>query len=628
MNVFMRITGHLACATGWALVCLTCPAKLLAQCEVQKLTAFDVGDFDVFGSSLSMSNDAVLIGAPQQDCATGFDCGASYVYRLSGSTWVQEQKLTAFDPASNRGFGISVSIDGNVAIVGAGLLNCAAGIYCGAAYVYRFDGSSWIGEQQLVAHDASSFDYFGSAVSISGNVAVVGAYLKQCASGLNCGAAYVFRFDGSTWTEEQKLADSEQHDVFGRSVSVSDDAAVVGAYGANCAAGFDCGAAFVYRFNGATWVHEQKLVASDASPGAMFGHVASLDHDVAMIGAPGGAAYAYRFNGLTWVEEQKLDLFEVEQAGAVAEFVQDISLRDGFAVVSTLEWDFLNQMEYSGSAFLYWFDGSTWVFQQTLRPSGLEVRDRFGYSVAVSANNAVVSAPADQWATGFGLGSACIFALGPDCNANGEADLCDIRDGDSDDADSDGIPDECEIISVSLDIKPGACPNPFNPKSRGVLSLAVVGSSVFDVTEIDTASLLLLRPTSHGGRVRPISDPPGHGPRIADVVTFFDAPPCHCLPQGPDGHDDLILKFSTSEMVEALNLDASAAGDSVMLTLTGFLKDGTPFAGMDCLHIVGPSVTPLSVEFAKQPSAAPNRPASEQRDDAVPTPVGRVPSKD
>ena len=83
-------------------------------------------------------------------------------------------KLTPADVEAGDQFGFSVSISGDVAVVGA-WGDDHAGLYSGSAYVYRFDGSTWVEEQKLTASDAAAWDSFGSSLSVSGDVAVVGA---------------------------------------------------------------------------------------------------------------------------------------------------------------------------------------------------------------------------------------------------------------------------------------------------------------------------------------------------------------------------------------------------------------------------------------------------------------------
>ena len=85
------------------------------------------------------------------------------------------------------------------------------------------------------------------------------------------GSAYIFEFDGSSWTEVAKLtaSDASIGDIFGRSVSISGDRAIVGAYG-NDDTGTNSGSAYIYHYNGSNWVQTTKLTASDAGSDDFF----------------------------------------------------------------------------------------------------------------------------------------------------------------------------------------------------------------------------------------------------------------------------------------------------------------------------------------------------------------------
>ena len=141
------------------------------------------------------------------------------------------------DGAELVGFGRSVSVSGDLALVGASG-DDDAGSNSGSAYVFRVDGSEWFEEAKLVASDAAGGDRFGISVALCGDVALVGAHEDDDADS-HSGSAYVFRFDGTTWVEEQKLTDGEQSDEFGRSVSVCGEVALVGRRNENTSPKFD-----------------------------------------------------------------------------------------------------------------------------------------------------------------------------------------------------------------------------------------------------------------------------------------------------------------------------------------------------------------------------------------------------
>ena len=367
--------------------------------EIAQLIASDAEGADNFGQSVSVEGDVALIGATG---ASGF-AGSAYVSRFDGSTWVEEQKLAASDAASFDLFGVSVALSGDVALIGA-QGDDDNGLGSGSAYVYRFDGLTWVEEQKLTASDGATDSRFGASVSLSGDVALIGA---EGDDGFT-GSAYVFRFDGSTWVEEQKLAASDPatSDFFGVSVSLSGDMALVGAQGDD---GFT-GSAYVYRFDGSTWVEEQKLTASDPAASDFFGVSVSLSGDVALIGAQGddgftGSAYVYRFDGSTWVEEQKLT---ASDAAGEDRFGVSVSLSGDVALIGASVDD-----GSTGSAYVYRSDGSTWAEEQKLTASNAAAGDLFGISVAVNGDVALIGARDDD-DHGSNSGSAYVF-FGANC---------------------------------------------------------------------------------------------------------------------------------------------------------------------------------------------------------------------
>jgi len=136
---------------------------------------------------------------------------------------------------------------------------------------------------------------------------------------------------------------------------------------------------------------------------------------------------------------------------------------------------------------------------------------------------------------------------------------------------------EAISLPVAVDIKPAACPNPLNVKSRGVLPVAILGSETFDVNSIDIVSVRL-------AGVAPVRS------GYEDVATpVSDANDCACTAQGPDGYIDLVLKFKTPDIAAALvdTYGTISKGDIFPLTLTGTLTNSRPIIGEDCIVIVG-----------------------------------------
>ena len=183
-----------------------------------------------FAWSVAVSGDQVMVGAPWEQTSE-YSGGAAYAYRFDGSVWTETAKLR---PSGNYGDGMgrSVALSGTVAVFGAesASVNGAAG--AGAAYVFRWSiDSGWIEEAKLTASDAGTFQHLGSSVAISGDTAIIGDQFDDTDSGSESGSVYVFRFDGTQWSEESKMlaSDGESGDAFGHAVGVSEDQVVVGA---------------------------------------------------------------------------------------------------------------------------------------------------------------------------------------------------------------------------------------------------------------------------------------------------------------------------------------------------------------------------------------------------------------
>ena len=151
----------------------------------------DAASDDAFGDSVAISGETVVVGAHLDDGAAGFDQGSAYVFVRSGAVWSQQQKLLAADAAAGDVFGCSVAISGETVVVGAWCVMARARARLGLClYAQR-----WSLEPAAEAgglRDAASFDTFGSSVAISGETVVVGARGDDGAAGVDQGSAYVF----------------------------------------------------------------------------------------------------------------------------------------------------------------------------------------------------------------------------------------------------------------------------------------------------------------------------------------------------------------------------------------------------------------------------------------------------
>src|SRR5262245_21948840 len=195
----------------------------------------------------------------------------------------QTNKLTTFAGTNPFNFGVSVSFAGNTAVIGAD----QGGVGNGRAYVFVRSGGTWVQQAQLTASDAAPADFFGGAVSVYGNTALVGADRDDHSGGSDAGSAYVFVRSGAVWTQQAKLtaSDAASNDLFGHSVSIYGDTAVVGSVLDTNAGGTNAGSAYVFVRSGTVWTQQAKLTASDAGGGDNFGQSVSISGDTALIGA-------------------------------------------------------------------------------------------------------------------------------------------------------------------------------------------------------------------------------------------------------------------------------------------------------------------------------------------------------
>ncbi len=210
----------------------------------QKLLAPDGAAGAQFGWSVAIDGETTIVGANLDDGAA-LDAGAAYVFDRAGTTWSFTTKLVASDAAATSFFGQSVSLSGNAVLIGAPAAD-GAEADSGSAYLFRHDGTAWLEEQIITAGDGQALDNFGGAVALSGELAIIGARGEDEAAN-RAGAAYAFTRTEGSWTEFTKLmaSDAAADDFFGASVAASQGRAVAGAIFSD---GIDENAGRVYAF--------------------------------------------------------------------------------------------------------------------------------------------------------------------------------------------------------------------------------------------------------------------------------------------------------------------------------------------------------------------------------------------
>ncbi|MEE4329997.1 MAG: hypothetical protein V2J10_03965, partial [Wenzhouxiangella sp.] len=348
------------------------------------------GPGDGLGYSVSLSGDRALVGG-----SSLLDTGAAIVFLFSGSDWEQESVLVPSDGESNDGFGQSVSIDGARALVGAAGDDIASNQAQGSAYVFDLVGGNWIESAKLTASDGAQLDGFGVSVSLLGNRALIGSDGSNVDGNAGQGSAYVFEFAGGSWSESAKLtaSDGNAFDNFGFSASLASDRALIGAFGDDIGTSDDQGSAYIFDFVSGSWSQSQKISAGDGAPGDEFGFSVSLDGDRALIGALSddasrGSAYVFDLVSGNWAESQKLI---ASGGGSFDHFGFSVSLRGDRVLIGAPDADGpVNSTQ--GAAYVFDFLGGSWTQTQQLTASDGLPLDEFGVSVSLGIGEAFVGA--------------------------------------------------------------------------------------------------------------------------------------------------------------------------------------------------------------------------------------------
>ncbi len=362
-----------------------------------------------FGFTVALSGETAVVGDSREAAGANANQGAAYVFIRNGTTWTQQQKLTASDGAANALFGGSVAIDGDTLVVGAGGATNPGGAQ-GAAYVFVRNGTVWSQQQKLTAADGASGDFFGGeSVAIRGDTVAVGVPDDDNGTIRDQGSAYVFVRNGTLWTQQQKLtaSDGSSDDRFGVRVAIENNTVVVGAHFDTLGPGFGHGSAYVFVRNGALWTEQQKLIASDGASNDEFGGSVAISGETVMIGAPfdtatangQGSAYIFVRNGTTWTEQQKLVASDPATGDGLG---VSVALQNNTAIAGAA----YNSASTRGSAYVFSRTGATWSQVQKVIPTDGVANGGFGVSASFSGNTALIGAKSSSFNT---QGSAYVY---------------------------------------------------------------------------------------------------------------------------------------------------------------------------------------------------------------------------
>jgi hypothetical protein len=387
--------------------------------------AFGTSAGDRFGWSVAISGNYTIIGATEEDDAGGTSSGKAYIFDVTTGSLVHTlDNPNAFGTSAGDQFGSSVAISGNYAIVGAPGEDDAGGGLSGKAYIFDVTTGSLVHTlNNPNAFGTSPGDQFGSSVAISGNYAIVGAPYENDAGGSDSGKAYIF--DVTTGSLVHTLDNpnafgTSEFDEFGVSVAISNTYAIVGAPREADAGGIFSGKAYIFDVTTGSLVHTlDNPNAFGTSAVDSFGRSVAISDNYAIFGVnaeddAGGSASgkAYIFDVTTGSLVHTLDNPNAFGTSAFDNFAFSVSISGNYAIAGAINETVLNESAV-GKAYI--FDVTTGSLVYTLdNPNAFAAStsgDQFGYSVAISSNYVVVGVWAEDDSGGNSSGKSYIYML-------------------------------------------------------------------------------------------------------------------------------------------------------------------------------------------------------------------------
>ncbi len=388
------------------------------------LIAGDGAAGDIFGAAVGIDGDRIVVAAPYNDIGSHPNQGAVYFFSFSSvsEAWSQEQKIVTSNGMSNDNLGYfseptrTLVIEGDTLVVGSLTANGGRG----AVYVFNYSiPSLWTQQQELTAIDGNVGDFFGSAIALSGNMIIVGAYGDDIGSVANQGAAYVFTRLNPTaeWQLVERLTanDGSSDDNFGFAVAASGNRVVIGAPNKAVGMNYSQGAIYVFTLTGSTW-SQVRIVAERGSTNELLGRSISFNGLRILGGARGisdrsyrdvGGGYLFSLVGSSWLQVQKLTINESRNT---AWYGDSVALDGDYLLLATGQVPKIYVFHRSSDTT------PSWTQQQQVKTIGGAQGDQFGYSVSATSDRIVVGAPYQDKDGNMDQGAAFVFLKSPTTN--------------------------------------------------------------------------------------------------------------------------------------------------------------------------------------------------------------------
>ncbi len=366
-----------------------------AHLHAQGVVRFTLSETDVirehlFGISVALSDDELLVGSPGDFDAYGPYAGAVHIFRRRGDQWLPYDTLKASDDSSLRGFGRSIALDSVYALIrgGARRINRPDGtsFLFGSVYVFKREGDRWAEQTKLTPPPDSAYS-FGPPLALHDDFAFVGAR-----DGTRT-AVYIFKRHGDTWEKHTKLTPSrsieEGNDEFGSPLCLAGDWLAVGAH-RDDERGRDAGAVYVYQRQDDTWAERAKLMASDAKSADQFGRaIACTDEEIIISAYSGGSTYVFKRAQDQWIEQRERIVVPGDPENN--RFLWPIFMNDTYLVLSgSKKFDAFLE---AGVAYFFKRNEQGWAFLRELSAPDASQWDGFGQALAAAGDWMAFGAP-------------------------------------------------------------------------------------------------------------------------------------------------------------------------------------------------------------------------------------------
>lgn len=396
LRVDMRVNGLSASGDGGSI--------LFEDAQKQRVMRYDgLKVWDANGRQLAAEMSPMEEGVS----ILVADAGAAYPIVIDPLFTSLETKLSRAELECGKPgdyYGHAVDIVGDLALVGSPGDDNLRGTDAGGAYLFQRSGTNWSLVTKLKAGDGSTGDRLGGSVAIGGGFVLVGGRMADLPGKADAGAVYMFSLKSGFWTQTGKLTakDASAGAWFGESLAIDGSNVIIG----SPTASEGRGAAYHFTRGGSTCAQKAVLKANDAQPGDGFGSAVAISGGRAFIGAPlrnsqRGAVYSFELAGSTWLQIQTL----THSAGSGGDLFGDSIVLDfPRAVVGAPGRD-----SAAGAAYVFGRSGSTWVQTQELKASDASAGDAFGMSMSLHRTTILIGAPGDDL-TNLNQGSAYLFS--------------------------------------------------------------------------------------------------------------------------------------------------------------------------------------------------------------------------